>query len=182
VSRALMQHAAAASSVAPQQASALSHSGGYAIYIAGCNIEAVGVDLEPMALRDVMSLARLCCTDEERLMLETVPEDRRCKLFYTLWTLKEAFIKAANLNFPADMRKNGLTKPRGLRGSAGEGLPGYQLFTSLPGNWHAATYCLDEKWIASAVWRRKPGLSDEEITWHAGPHTHLPSIDCCGIW
>jgi 4'-phosphopantetheinyl transferase len=182
VSRALMQSAGVPAGGQQHEESTLSHSASHAIYIVARNVESVGVDLEPLLPRDVMSLAPWCCTDEERSLLEEAPEQRRSELFYILWTIKESFVKAANLDFPADMRSNGLARRDVTDAATDDSLSHYQLITSLQGRWHAASYCLDGKWMTSVVWRSKPGATSEQITWHPGPHTVLPSISRRGRW
>jgi phosphopantetheinyl transferase len=92
VSRALL---AFVDSSAPERS--LSHSAEYAalfIAPAGCS---AGVDLEMERPRDVIRLARFAFHESEALAFEAAPQAERLPLFYTLWTLKEAFAKALQL-------------------------------------------------------------------------------------
>jgi 4'-phosphopantetheinyl transferase len=181
VSRALMQAADLVAGGPPLQWG-LSHSRGHAICVVGRGVEIIGVDLEARLPRDVLRLASWCCTDDECAMLAAAQEPRRSELFYTLWTIKESFVKAANLDFPGDMRRNGLAE-RNESGATTDKQPtGYRLITQLPGEWHAASYALDEKWTASVVWRSKPGQAIEEINWLPGPYGVLPTVRRCGRW
>lgn len=52
----------------------------------------VGLDLEaPQRRRDIAGLAALCCTERERAWLAAAPDAEAA--FYTLWTVKEAWLK-----------------------------------------------------------------------------------------
>jgi 4'-phosphopantetheinyl transferase len=71
----------------------LTHTRGLAV----CAIAAsgVGVDAEYLdTQRDYTAVADSYFSPDERRMLESASPDRRTELFFTLWTLKEAFAKA----------------------------------------------------------------------------------------
>ncbi|MEQ8515662.1 MAG: 4'-phosphopantetheinyl transferase superfamily protein [Chromatocurvus sp.] len=79
----------------------LSHSGDWAVlawHTARCAAP-LGVDIEHRGPRerDVMRLARRFFSRPEQAALEAVAGDARDALFYRLWTLKEAWIKAHGL-------------------------------------------------------------------------------------
>jgi hypothetical protein len=83
----------------------LSHCAEHAaLFIAprGCR---AGVDLEVERPRDVLRLARFAFHEREALALEAAPEAARLPLFYTLWTLKEAFAKALQLHLVDALRR-----------------------------------------------------------------------------
>ncbi len=83
-------------------------------------------------------------------------EARRLRAFYQLWTLKESFIKAAGLDFPADMRSVEdwrRTRHRRLRRRRGRPWAGWRLRAPGPG-WHARSAMLDDAWAASVVLAR----------------------------
>ena len=61
-----------------------------------------GVDIEFIRPRDFKALSSLVCTQEEQDFLETA--NWPSETFYRLWCFKEALIKAANLDFPSDMK------------------------------------------------------------------------------
>ncbi|WP_086067798.1 4'-phosphopantetheinyl transferase family protein [Bordetella genomosp. 8] len=129
----------------------LSHSGGHAIVAVAPAGWQVGVDLEALRPRDTARLAPWCCSEEEAGALASGAVDAdRLRAFYLLWTLKESFIKAAGLAFPADMRRVGLT---------GAGLPGAGLSWAgwrlrAPGSrWRAWSAIVDDAWMVSVAWR-----------------------------
>ena len=107
VSRALLQSVRTAG--ATPQALSLSHSGGHALCAQAPADRAVGADLERIRPRDIHALAAWVCSAAEQAWLRDAASlPLRQTRFYLLWTLKEAFIKAAGLDFPADMASVGL--------------------------------------------------------------------------
>ena len=71
----------------------LSHSHEYALY--GFTYHhLIGVDLEFLRESDCMKIARRFFSDEEYELLIRANEDARAKLFFQLWTAKEAYLKA----------------------------------------------------------------------------------------
>lgn len=100
VSRALLAFADVGES-----AQSLSHSAEHAALLvapSGCRI---GVDLEMNKPRDILRLARFGFHERETAALEAAPEDARSRLFYTLWTLKESFAKALQLELVDALRQ-----------------------------------------------------------------------------
>ena len=83
----------------------LSHSYGIAAVLCTPNNLSAGVDVEKIRPRDFQALAEWVCTEREQEYLASVDWDG--EEFYRLWCIKEALLKAANLNFPEDMRKVG---------------------------------------------------------------------------
>lgn len=79
----------------------LSHSGEWVVLAWHTGREALplGVDVEqrPAGRRDVMRLARRYFSRPEQLSLEVLAGAAREDLFYRLWTLKEAWVKAHGL-------------------------------------------------------------------------------------
>ncbi|RYY63660.1 MAG: 4'-phosphopantetheinyl transferase superfamily protein [Comamonadaceae bacterium] len=70
----------------------VSHSGDWA----ACALApvALGLDLEaPGRRRDIDGLVDLCCTPGEQALFAGLDAVRRADLFYTLWTVKEAWLK-----------------------------------------------------------------------------------------
>jgi 4'-phosphopantetheinyl transferase len=190
VSRALMQHAERplapddATDVASGRRSSLSHRAGHALFIHGGVLEALGVDLETMRPRDVIGVAAWICTEAEQEALARAPEFARSRIFYTLWTLKEAFLKAAGGDFPADMRRAGLHFPTAYGSDMdGDWLRGCRLRPPDGEAWRAITFGLDTDWVASVVWR--PALDADPrgtLLWQAGPHARLPDTQVWGDW
>lgn len=72
----------------------LSHSGGVAALLLTNRDSAVGVDVERHTARRFTALARFAFTDQEAAAVESVEGAERERLFYALWTLKEAYAKA----------------------------------------------------------------------------------------
>jgi hypothetical protein len=91
---------------APQPAAeSLSHSGGYAA-LARVRLELrVGVDLEQHRPRDVLSIARTAFGAAEARSLESVGNGERERLFYAMWTVKEALAKALGLHLFEALRR-----------------------------------------------------------------------------
>jgi hypothetical protein len=85
--------------VAGGQASSLSHSHGFAARARAPGHIAVGVDVEWLAPRDFLSLARTAYSAAEADEFETLGDPSvRPGRFYETWTLKEAFAKALRLS------------------------------------------------------------------------------------
>ena len=62
----------------------------------------LGVDIEWIGrARRIDPIARRCFTPDEQQALLALPEAERLEHFYTLWTLKEAYIKAQGLGIEA---------------------------------------------------------------------------------
>jgi hypothetical protein len=96
VSRALRAHVRLA---APQPASeSLSHSGGYAALVQAGPSLRVGVDLEVHRDRDVLAMARTAFSGSETRALLAAADTERERLFYVMWTVKEALAKALQLH------------------------------------------------------------------------------------
>ena len=95
----------------------LSHSQGFAALLCAPHPLTAGVDIEFIRPRDFKALSVLVCTQEEQDFLETA--NWPSETFYRLWCFKEALIKAANLDFPSDMKSVGYVfdsaQPVGLR-------------------------------------------------------------------
>jgi hypothetical protein len=75
----------------------LSHSGGYAALVRIGGNRIAGVDVQVHAPKRLSPLARFAYSDAEAHAIEAASDDRRARLFYALWTLKEAFAKALAL-------------------------------------------------------------------------------------
>ena len=168
VSRALV---AAACAAAPAPAAApvigLSHKRGHAVVLAAPPGSLAGVDLEAMRPRNFAALCQWVATPEEAAaVLAAVPAER-ARRFYALWTVKEALLKALNLNFPADMRRvgwDGQGHRGGLRAPAG--------------NWRGLSMVLDGRWMVTAVWAAGASSADAAgVWWTAGPGAVLPPIE-----
>lgn len=75
----------------------------------------LGVDVEHTA-RDVspLELSRLVFSADERAALEKVPTGQRQDVFFQLWTLKEAYIKATGAGMSLDLRSFSFALDGGL--------------------------------------------------------------------
>lgn len=149
----------------------LSHSDGHALVAYGPAGWRMGVDLERKRERDLEGLAQWCCDAAEQAHLRALPEADQLTFFYQLWTLKESFIKAAGLDFPADMRKVGLRV-------VGDGWA----LRAPTGAWAARCWTIGEDWVASVVWsvpegaQVKPAGLGDRLPWRAAKSCVLPPI------
>jgi len=168
VSRALL-HAFAAKS--DGRTHSLSHSHGHAI----CGVAPagwrIGVDIERIKPRDVVALAAWVCSPYERRELGRLSDFGQLRQFYMLWTLKEAFIKAAGLGFPADMSKVGLR----------EGAACEAVLNAPSGNWRAYVWQLEQDWVAACVWQAFE-CGDACPVWRTPPVCALPRRTLLGAW
>lgn len=82
----------------------VSHSGEFALIAVGCEAE-IGIDIELMKELDYLSLAESIFSDQEQSELKSLPENHLRKGFYTLWTRKEAFIKAIGLGLSFSLKE-----------------------------------------------------------------------------
>ena len=74
------------------------HSHGHAGIAVGPAGGRVGIDLEREVDRDFVRLAEFAFSPEESSRLRELPEEQRKCRFYCLWTLKEAFAKALDID------------------------------------------------------------------------------------
>ena len=92
----------------PYRSSSLSHSAGHALWAASSQHEQMGVDLERIRVIDELALGELIAQEDEMRLLRTLQGQDRTRLFFRLWTLKEALVKAVGGDFPADMLRVGI--------------------------------------------------------------------------
>jgi len=77
----------------------VSHSGGLVIFAVANGFE-IGVDIEEIhPVSDLSAAASIFLSPDERAELEILPADRKLERFYTLWTCKEAILKAHGAGF-----------------------------------------------------------------------------------
>jgi len=152
----------------------LSHSHGHVICGVAPADWKLGVDIERIRSRDVMALADWVCSPYEKQNLGRLSGPIQLRHFYSLWTLKEAFIKAARLGFPADMAKVGLR----------EGAEGEAVLNAPAGHWRACAWELEaggEVWAAASVWRA-PEFAEACPAWRTMPVCALPQRTLLGAW
>lgn len=83
----------------------LSHSGHHGL-IAVAPRGRIGVDVEErLPDRDLDSYSRTLLAPVERAFFEKESGNRKCELFYRLWTMKEALVKAAGEGLSLDTSK-----------------------------------------------------------------------------
>jgi 4'-phosphopantetheinyl transferase len=209
VSRAVLTEALLAWPQGADPALSLAHSQGHAVVALAPTGWRVGVDLESMRPRDFAALARWCCTAEEQAALAACDAASRPRVFYLLWTLKEAFIKAAGLRFPADMRAVGLLPSGELPSGELPWEPGGWRLRAPAGSWHAYAAVLDGGWMVSVVScapreatgragmagtsaagashpaAAPPGTPPHDPAvpaWRAGPQAALPRVEAAWRW
>jgi 4'-phosphopantetheinyl transferase len=82
----------------------LAHAGNRAVLAVAWERE-VGIDLEPLdAGLDLSPLLASVCTAAEAARIAALPPAKREEAFLTLWTLKEAYLKATGTGFSRDPR------------------------------------------------------------------------------
>jgi 4'-phosphopantetheinyl transferase superfamily len=96
VSRALRAHARQHGARVARGES-MSHSGGYAALARVEPAIRIGVDLELNRPRDTVVVARAIFTKSEMQALEAAADQQRDRLFYAIWTVKEALAKVLQL-------------------------------------------------------------------------------------
>ncbi len=169
VSRALLHDVR--QSTSPGGVTSLSHSGGHAICARAPAAWGLGADLERMRPRDYAALAAWVCSPEEAAALAALNGPAQARHFYLLWTLKEAFIKAAALDFPADMAKVGLHADE----------DGQWQLRAPPGRWRACSWQVGDAWMASMVWQA-PLRDTTYPRWRGGAGCALPALTLVGEW
>ena len=95
VSRALRAHVQRGAREPASQS--LSHSSGHAALARAAPELRVGVDLEVHRSRDALTIARTAFSESEARALEAATSPERERLFYVMWTVKEALAKALRL-------------------------------------------------------------------------------------
>lgn len=105
----------------------VSHSGGHGL-IALSTAGRLGVDIEERIPRRYLNeLIEAVMAPEEQTELAALPESAKLHLFYRLWTLKEALIKALGTGFSTD--PSGFQAPPAMRKG---GMAGVFSFPQLP--------------------------------------------------
>ena len=148
----------------------LSHSHGAALLAAGAYPLPLGVDIEWLRPRDFSALADLSCSAEERQWLAA--RGWRAADYYRLWCTKEALIKAAGLDFPADLPHAGVCRQGGHTKLHIGGQSGWQGFAGLCGGWALA--CVWPDWASPQMrWQYFGTLAQPQHTvckvWHFSP-------------
>lgn len=129
----------------------------------------VGLDVEQLQAELAPGLLDYCCTRSELAELSPLPEPERCRAFYRLWTLKEAYLKARGIGLQVSPHLIGFhTDPA----SASIGLDADPTLENAPQRWqfrelqfgslHAAALCIaGDRVSAHAIrlWR---------AVWHDG--------------
>lgn len=118
----------------------VSHSGDWLV----CAVTAgtpVGVDVEECKpTRDVMTLARRFFREEEVAAMAACGDGAQCDLFYDLWTLKEAAVKARGSVLVSGLDSRGFA----LASSPAAVSPGGSIALTTPEDAAVAHYCLLE--------------------------------------
>lgn len=82
----------------------VSHSGGLAVFAIANGFE-VGVDIEEVhPVSDLDATASIFLSPDELAEFEALPADAKLERFFTLWTCKEAVLKALGAGFTAPVR------------------------------------------------------------------------------
>jgi 4'-phosphopantetheinyl transferase len=84
----------------------LSNSAGLVVCFAAAGSAEVGVDVESFARAgQIAAVAHKVLSAQERMQLEALPEDERRGRVLSLWTLKEAYIKARGMGMSLPMHR-----------------------------------------------------------------------------
>lgn len=134
----------------------ISHSGGWVVCAAG-PCEAIGVDVEAMTPVDVHALASAAFSRWERAVLAQARVEEQHKMFFTIWSMKEAVIKA-----------DGAGVAFGLDRFDVEFRPGYRAAVRRvegdnASRWHIDTCMLDPSHAAAVAWRHARSF---DVRWH----------------
>jgi 4'-phosphopantetheinyl transferase len=83
----------------------VSHSGGLAIFVIGIGRE-VGVDIEKFhAITDIEATASIFLSPKELTKFKEIPTEEKLDRFFTLWTAKEAVLKAYGGGFSSSVKE-----------------------------------------------------------------------------
>lgn len=123
----------------------LSHTSG----LVGCVVtrgRACGLDIETVrSMDDMDGVADMVCSPAERTLLHRLPAAERARYFFTLWTLKEAYVKATGEGIGVDLTRVAFTLDAGAvacrLGSAPAGAD-WQFHASAPDTSHALAVAL----------------------------------------
>ena len=81
----------------------LSHSDKYALFAFG-DTKNIGIDIEFVQhVAEINLMSRSIMTDREFLIWTSFPDSLKEKLFYRIWTLKEAYVKALGLGLTKNL-------------------------------------------------------------------------------
>lgn len=150
-------------SQAASTAQSLSHSHGYAALLTADVPMPVGVDIERIKPRDFKALAAwVCPRQEQHYLAET---DWQAEEFYRLWCIKEALVKAAGLNFPADMVRVGYAFQQGrISGLSVDGQNAWRGLSALVDREFAVACVWCSKQPAQIDWRFFGSLNNQALT------------------
>lgn len=124
----------------------LSHKKGYSVLMSALLPQIrLGVDLEQCCHRDFAALLPLFTRTEERRWWQQQADGHLA--FYQLWTLKEALIKANNLDFPSDLQSVGLYQNAQGSFIAGTASASHDF------GWSCSWFIAPPNWIICAVWQ-----------------------------
>lgn len=99
----------------------LSHSGDFGLIAIGTSA-VIGVDIERVEeKRDLIQIGRACWSPEEQEAMNRAPSSRKASIFYTIWTRKEAVLKASGDGIGT--RLQALDVSAQVDGNSTEGIP-----------------------------------------------------------
>ena len=94
----------------------MSHSDGLVVLSVAINRH-LGIDVELVrVLHDRDGMVQDYFTDAERAIIAAEPADRRDHVFYTLWTRKEAYVKAIGKGLSIRLNSVDVSFPEGVKG------------------------------------------------------------------
>jgi hypothetical protein len=151
-------------------AQSMSHSAEHAALLMASDGCQLGVDLEINRPRDVLKLARFGFHEDEVRALECADPASRQGLFYTLWTLKESFAKALQLELVDALRQCVFWNEGGQwHGRVPSGLP-----------WRAVVFQPRPDLFVAAAWiARSEAASIQLWEWPPKKRGEWPIIAAC---
>jgi 4'-phosphopantetheinyl transferase len=139
----------------------LSHSGDLALLAVARGRE-VGVDVEQVAERAWMEVARRFFSSREQSLLAELPDGARPEAFFRCWTRKEAYIKARGLGLHANLTAFDVSlapgEPAALLRAADDpvGPEGWQLVDLAPAPGYAGALAVEGDGWGVACWDWQP--------------------------
>ena len=144
----------------------VSHSGQALVFIFGRGMK-VGIDVEPIrAFDDLLAVSTQFFAHSEIEVLRQAPAEMQPSLFFQIWTLKEAFIKATG---------QGLQRPLDSFAVQLNPEPRLVLFGSQPGasTWFLRSFFPADGYVGGLISEWRPAT----IRWRTLTHGHAGGCD-----
>lgn len=147
----------------------MSHSAEHAVLLTAPDGSQIGVDLEMNRPRNVLKLARFAFHEDEVRALESAAPESRQTLFYTLWTLKESFAKALQLELVDALRQCAFWNEDGI----------WHGRVPIRSAWGAAVFQPRPDIFVAAAWIGSEAVSLQLWEWPPKQRADWPVIAAC---